>query len=194
VLAHDPARRALLLELVEPGWRLPARYAEDVVPGLLAALWRPPAPGHPFRALRDDAERWAREIPTAWERAGRPFERALVDEALSALAALGPTQRDEVVLHQDLHAGNVLRGTPARWVAIDPKPVVGERAFDLVALARNHPDPELLRRLAFAAGVDPERARGWALAHALAWGCEPDGRWIPEQVAAARSLSASARS
>jgi streptomycin 6-kinase len=70
-----------------------------------------------------------------------------------------------------------------------PKPLVGERGFDLVAPARNDPDPALLRRLALAAGVDPERARGWAVAHALAWGYEQDGRWLPEMVAAARRLS-----
>jgi streptomycin 6-kinase len=190
VLEHDPERRALLLERIEPGCALPRSRIEEVTPGILAALWRSPAPGHRFRALRDEAERWAREIPAAWERAGRPFERALVDAAVEALRALGPTQADEVVLHQDLHAGNVLRSTRAGWLVIDPKPLVGERAFDLVALARNDPDPRLLRRLALAAGADPERARGWALAHALAWGYEQDGRWLAEMVSAARSLRA----
>jgi streptomycin 6-kinase len=192
VLAHDPGRRALLLERLEPGSPLPPRRVEEAMPGILAAVWRPPAPGHPFRSLRDEAARWARDVPVAWERAGRPFERALVDEAVAALGALAPTQPDAVVLHQDLHAGNVLRAGRAPWLVIDPKPLVGERAFDLVAIARNRPDRELLARLARATGVDPERARGWALAHALAWGREADGRWLPAMVAAARSLSATA--
>jgi len=139
VLAHDPARRALLLERVAPGSALPEEQVEHVMPDVLAALWRPPAPGHPFRALRDEAERWAETIPSAWERAGRPFARALVDAAVEALRALGPTQPDEVVVHQDLHAGNVLRGTRRPWLVIDPKPLVGERAFDLVALAAQPP-------------------------------------------------------
>jgi streptomycin 6-kinase len=189
VLEHDPERRALLLERVEPGSPLPEAEVEAVLPALLTGIWRAPPAGHPFRSLRDEAARWALAIPAAWERAGRPFARELVDEAVDALRALGPSQRDEVVLHQDLHAGNVLRGTRAPWLVIDPKPLVGERAFDLVALARNRPDRAYLHRLALATGIDPERARGWALAHALAWGCEPGDRWIPEQVAAARSLS-----
>ncbi len=88
-----------------------------------------------------------------------------------------------------LHAGNVLRGTRAPWLAIDPKPIAGERAFDLVVLARNRPDRAFVRRMALAAGVDPERALGWALAHALAWGYEPGDRWIPSHVAAAEALS-----
>jgi streptomycin 6-kinase len=188
VLAHDPARRTLLLERIEPGSALPDDEVEAVVPDILATIWRPPARDHPFRALHDEAERWAHAIPDAWERGGRPFARALVDEAVAALRALGPTQPDQVVVHQDLHAGNVLRGARAPWLVIDPKPLAGERAFDLVALARNRPDPAFLRRLALATGVDPERARGWALAHALAWGCQ-GGRWLPGQVAAAAALS-----
>jgi streptomycin 6-kinase len=189
VLEHDHERRALLLERVEPGLPLPDDEVEAVLPGLFTAVWREPAAGHPFRALRDEAARWAVAIPAARERAGRPFERALVDEAVTALEALGPTQADEVVVHQDLHAGNVLRGTRAPWLVIDPKPLAGERAFDLVALARNIPDRALVRRVALAAGVDPERALGWAQAHALAWGYEPGDRWIPWMVEVARSLS-----
>jgi streptomycin 6-kinase len=193
VLAHDPGRRALLLERVEPGLPLPDDDAEAVLPGLLKAIWREPAPGHPFNSLRDEAERWAAAIPAAWERAGRPFERALVDEAVRSLEELGPSQPDAVVVHQDLHPGNVLRGTRAPWLVIDPKPLAGERAFDLVALARNIPDRALVRRAAVAAGVDPERALGWAQAHALAWGYEPGDRWIPWMVTAARRLSRSGR-
>jgi streptomycin 6-kinase len=189
VLEHDPERRALLLERVQPGLPLPDDEVEAVLPGLFTAVWREPGAGHPFRALRDEAACWAVAIPAAWERAGRPFERALVDEAVAALEALAPTQPDEVVVHQDLHGGNVLRGTRAPWLLIDPKPLAGERAFDLVALARNIPDRALVRRVARAAGVDPERALGWAEAHALAWGHEPGDRWIPWMVEVARRLS-----
>jgi streptomycin 6-kinase len=193
VLEHDPERRALLLERIEPGLPLPDDQVEAVLPDLFTGVWREPSPGHPFRALSAEAERWAAAIPAAWERAGRPFERALIDEAVGALEALAPTQADAVVVHQDLHAGNVLRGTRAPWLVIDPKPLVGERAFDLVALARNLPDPALVRRVARATGVDPERALGWAQAHALAWGYEPGDRWIPWMVSVARRLSRSGR-
>jgi streptomycin 6-kinase len=193
VLEHDPERRALLLERVDPGLPLPDGDVEAVLPGLLTAAWREPAPDHPFGALAAEAARWAVEIPASWERASRPFERALVDEAVRTLEALGPAQDHAVVLHQDLHAGNVLRGTRAPWLVIDPKPLVGERAFDLVALARNMPDRALVRRAARAAGVDPERVLRWAQAHALAWGREPGDRWIPWMVTAARRLSSSGR-
>ena len=59
VLAHDPERRALLLERVDPGIALPDDEVEAVAPELLRAIWRAPAAGHPFRSLSDDAARWA---------------------------------------------------------------------------------------------------------------------------------------
>jgi streptomycin 6-kinase len=86
----------------------------------------------------------------------------------------GPTQRESVVLHQDFHCGNVLESERG-WLAIDPKPLVGEREFDVASLVRDRrptTKAAMERRLAYLVErleLDPERARGWAIAHALAW-------------------------
>lgn len=45
--------------------------------------------------------------------------------------------RDEVVLHGDLHHGNVLDFGDRGWLAIDPKGLVGERTFDYCNLLTN---------------------------------------------------------
>lgn len=193
VLAHDPERRAMLLEHVTPGGTLPAEEIEATIPAVLRRLWSAPPPGPAFRELADDAARWQRDIPRAWEAGGRPFPPALLHEALDAMEALAPTQPERVLCHQDLHGGNVLRSGRAGHLVIDPLPVAGERAFDLLGVGLNHPDKALLERIARAAGVDPERARRWALVHALAWGYEgpaEDGRWLPRHIAVARTLSA----
>ena len=86
-----------------------------------------------------------------------------------------------MVLHQDLHGGNVLRAERSPWLAIDPKPLVGEREFDLASLIRDtreRIDERLVRRrldlLSELLGLDRERMRCWALVHALAWGVEGD--------------------
>ena len=55
-----------------------------------------------------------------------------------------------MVVHQDFHGGNVLRAQREQWLVIDPKPLVGERAFDAASLLRDRRD-ELAR--------DPEPAR-----------------------------------
>jgi streptomycin 6-kinase len=188
LLAHDPARRALLLERCRPGEQLWALEDEDAAnaaaAGVLEALWRPPAPGHPFRTLAGEARRWLLVLPARWAALGRPCPKAVLDEGLAWLAQ--PPAGPEVVLHQDLHGGNVLR-QGGGWLAIDPKPLVGEPAFDLASLLRDRrpalaADPAPRRRmqrrldvLADATGLDRERLRGWGLAHSLTWGIEAGG-------------------
>jgi streptomycin 6-kinase len=99
---------------------------------------------------------------------------------------------DGVVLHQDLHGGNVLKGRD--WLAIDPKPLVGEPAFDLASLLRDRRPTthgRIRRRLDLLTaetGTDRERAREWGIAHALAWGLEPD-RAHPMHLACAQWLA-----
>lgn len=185
LLAQDRGRRALLLEAVVPGDPAMGAEAREALLGVLPVLWRPLRPGHPFRALTAEAARWAEEIPAAWERFGRPFERTLVDRAVELLRELTPWGGEPVLLHGDLHGGNVLGG-PTDWVAIDPKPLVGEPAFDLSAGVRNE---QLAIRDAARLGLDPARVRGWALAHALAWGWSAEG-WDENHVALARELAA----
>jgi streptomycin 6-kinase len=76
------------------------------------------------------------------------------------------------------------------WLAIDAKPLVGEREFDVASLIRDRRPASKARmehRLAYLVerlGLDPERTRGWAIAHALAW----DGD--AEMINCARYLSA----
>jgi streptomycin 6-kinase len=191
VLAADPGERALLLERCVPGTTLWEVVDEDeadrIAAGLLRRLWRPAPARHPFRLLADEAARWADELPRRWERAGRPCERSLLDEAVAFLRAAGPDQGEQVVVHQDFHGGNVLRAEREPWLAIDPKPLVGEREFDTASFLRDRRDelardPGSVRRvrrrldlLAAELDLDRERMRGWGIAHALAWGLDDDG-------------------
>jgi streptomycin 6-kinase len=202
LLAHDPTRRALLLERCEPGttlWRTDEDTALAVAVAILRRLARPAPASAPFRRLEDEAARWAEQLPARWERFGRPFERALLDRALAFLAE--PASGDEpVVLHQDLHGGNILRAVREPWLAIDPKPLVGERAFDGASFLRDRrpdlardPDPlgrirRRLDRLSAELGLDRERVRGWGIVHALAWGVT-ETEVMPLHVACARWLA-----
>jgi streptomycin 6-kinase len=180
LLDHDPDRGALLLERCEPGTTLLEGTDEvgslPIAARVLSRLWRPPGPGHPFRALASDADRWVRTLPARWEQLGRPFERSLLDELVAAFVELPPTQGDLVVCHQDFHRGNVLRAEREEWLAIDPKPVVAEREFDTAALIRDGDgDPcERLDFLVSELALDRERMRRWALSHTLAWSFDED--------------------
>jgi streptomycin 6-kinase len=194
LLAHDAERRVLLLERCVPGdplWGVADEdAANDAAAAVLRRLWRPPPARHDFRPLAEEARRWAAELPRRWERHGRPFERALLDRAVGWIGELlASPPRDPAVLHQDLHGRNVLRAQRKPWLAIDPKPLVGERAFDAASLLRDrrrelaaepHPVARMRRRLdqlSDALGLDRERMRRWAVVHALAWGMEEDERF-----------------
>ncbi len=97
------------------------------------------------------------------------------------------TSREIAILHGDLHHENVLDSTRG-WLAIDPKGVAGERAYDVANLFLNPAgigrlvlDPERAQQLAAIAsemlGLDRSRVLGFAFAHAglsAAW-CIEDG-------------------
>jgi streptomycin 6-kinase len=118
-----------------------------------------------------------------------------VDAAVEFLTVLPPTQPESVLVHQDLHGGNVLAAQREPWLAIDPKPVAGERAFALAPVVRSaelgHARAAVHRRLdhlAAETGVDRERARGWAVGQTLAWAFADDGGALPHHVDVARWL------
>jgi streptomycin 6-kinase len=177
LLAHDEERHALLLERCRPGTFLAELDADaglGVLIGLLPRLWKPA--GHPFRSLAEEAGWWAGSIHGEWEDAGRPVEQDLVDAAVSALEELAPTQGEQVLIHQDLHAENVLAAEREPWLVIDPKPLAGEREFGLASIIRSvelgHSERAVvdrLDRLSSELGLDRERARGWALGQTIAW-------------------------
>jgi streptomycin 6-kinase len=82
---------------------------------------------------------------------------------------------DLVVLHGDIHHGNVLHDANRGWLAIDPKGLHGERGFDYANIFCN-PDLEtvtapgrLARQNAIVAKearLDPRRLLKWILAYA----------------------------
>jgi len=200
LIAGDGVRRALVVERCLPGtqlWEVEEGRANEIAADVLSQLWQA-APIGAFRSLAGEAARWAAELPLTWEGAGRPFEQALLDEAVEFLATASSTAEDDALLHQDLHGGNILQSERG-WLAIDPKPLVGERAFDVASLLRDRRDDlardpdaagRIRRRLDFFSDrleLDRERVRGWGIAHALAWGFE-GGRPLADHIECARAL------
>jgi streptomycin 6-kinase len=170
VLLYESDGEALLLERCEPGTPLldePDEVAARGVAEILRTWWRPAPPG--LRSTDAVAADWAARIAAAPPR--------LRDAALAALP--GRYEGEPMLLHGDLHPGNVLRAQRRPWLAIDPKPKAGDPAYDLAAVLRDRVTPEnAARRLAIVTevtGIDPARARGWALAQAvegLVWAAE----------------------
>lgn len=195
LIDHDPGRHALLVERCEPGTHLSERdpsEALDVLIGLLPRLWI--SVDGPFRSLVDEAIEWADELRGLWVRAGRPFEESLVDAALAALESVIGSSHEAVLLHQDLHADNVLRSSREPWLVIDPKPLVGDPAFSVAPIVRSfemgHSRRDAvyrLDRLTDELGLDRDRALAWTVGQTLAWAFE-GGAAIETHVETARWL------
>lgn len=185
LLEVDRERSALLVERALPGTSLwEVEEDEDATrkaASVLRRLWsRPPPAHHPFRLLADEAETWVDQVRRDWEAQGRPFERELIDAAAAAAHELSATQPTLVVCHQDFQGSNVLRAEREPWLAIDPKPIVGEPAFDVASLLRDRRwdirGGVIRRRLDLLAAeldLDRERMRDWGIVHALYWGVGP---------------------
>lgn len=165
---------AMLIERCLPGRTLaeaePAQVQDEVVAGLLRRLWREPPHAHGFRELAQMCEGWAAEAERALERAPARLDAGLVRTGLGLLRELPRTATQSVVLFTDLHAGNVLAAEREPWLAIDPKPYVGDPSYDPVQHMLNcqdrlERDPVgLARRMADLTGSDAGRVRSWLLA------------------------------
>ena len=175
----------LLLEEVVPGdpvSSLPDDEATVVLARCLRALWRPVPVGCGLPTVE-------RECAALWVGAGLPAP--VVERARRALTGLLASAPDAVVLHGDLHHGNLLR-TRDGWLAIDPHGLVGEPAYDVGPLLFNPLEREVaglvdrrLDLLAAELGLARERLRRWGLVRAVlacSWSVQageelPSGIW-----------------
>jgi len=182
--AHE-ALGAMLLERCEPGTTLravPESEQDVVIAKVLNRLWRTPLAPHPFRPLSVMMAYWSDETlskSSQWADAG------LVREGLRIMKDLADHAPREVLLATDLHAGNVLRAQREPWLAIDPKPFIGDMAYDatqhlLNCLERLELDPVgTISRFAEVLGVDQERVHLWTFARAAA---EPRESWKDDRL------------
>ncbi|MEZ4651363.1 MAG: aminoglycoside phosphotransferase family protein [Candidatus Eisenbacteria bacterium] len=108
---------------------------------------------------------------------------ALLDTALSLFEELPRTAAHTVLLATDLHAGNVLRAERRPWLVIDPKPFLGDPAYDVTQHLLNcgermAADPlGLVSRIAALAGLDAGRVRLWMFARAATTSPESHRLW-----------------
>jgi streptomycin 6-kinase len=176
LLEADDELGAMLLERCRPGDMLrsePEAKWDLVVATLLKRLWRRPGQDDlpRFRHLSVMLESWSHAALAqahCWPDAG------LVRHGLQLFQELSKPSHEDKLLATDLHAANVLRSEREPWLVIDPKPFIGDAAFDLVqhlhtCEARLHADPVgMVKRMADLAEVDDERVRLWTFARSAA--------------------------
>lgn len=208
LLDSDAGDAALLLERCVPGTLLRRmavvedERATSIACDVMRLLWR--TPGGPFPAMaewNDDL----RALRPYYGGGTGPFPAAIVDEVERLADDLSASAPAPFLLHGDLHHDNILAAGRAPWLAIDPKGLIGEPAYEAGVLLfnprpllRDAPDPArlLARRvdqLAEELAVDRARIRGWGLVRAVLsawWDVEEYGAPSPETLGCAELLAA----
>jgi streptomycin 6-kinase len=193
LLEAEPGEGVLLLERLSPG--VPLERMEDDVRAtsiagqVMRQLWRPVQQEKGLLSL----EKWTaglRRLRAQFEGGSGPFPEALVSRAEGLIAELLASSDERTLMHGDLHYWNILSAQRQEWLAIDPKGVVGDPAFEPSAWLLNTKPAELygselkrqLRRRVdqFSEELGLERARvlGWGCARAVLsswWSYEDHG-------------------
>ena len=184
---------AVLLERLDPAIPLSTLVREDdhQATRILAQVIAQLAP----RGIPDGTSAvidWASSFDRYLERGTLDIPHDLVRHARDLYLDLARSQRDVRLLHGDLHHANVLYDSTRGWVAVDPKGVVGEIAFEVGAALRNPIEmPEIftnpsvidarIRVFSEALTLDRSRVVGWAFGQAVLaaiWLIE-DGEPVP---------------
>jgi streptomycin 6-kinase len=194
----DGPTTALLLEICEPGIALSRAMAEPdrdlVIAGLLQRLWIQPPIGHPFRPLALMCDQWATRFELdnakAIARGEEQIDPGLARAGIELFRQLPLTADRSVLLLTDLHHDNVLSARREPWLVIDPKPYLGDPAYDTLQHMLNFPgrlaaDPRgLAGRMAGLLGLDPGRVRLWLFARCVQESVEePDLREVAAKLA-----------
>lgn len=202
LLKADPEAGVLLLERLRPGrMLLTLAEADDeaataVAADLLRQLWRPLPESHPFPTIAD----WGKGLGRLRERFGGgvgPLPKALVEEAETHFRDLSASMAPPVLLHGDFHHWNVMTAERQPWLAIDPKGLAGEPAYEVGPLLYNPtgillkwPNPAKItaRRIDMLAErleIDRQRIIGWGVYQCVlsaCWSLEDQGYGWEEAV------------
>ena len=170
---------ALLVERCVPGTPLDQVLTgpeqDQVVARLLRQLWAQPHAAYPFRPLAEMCAARASpgSILSSALATAYSCSNSSARAGIALFRALPGTADARVLLCTDLHGENILAAQRSPWLMIDPKPYVGDPAYDLLQHMLNCEDrlaadpAGLADRMAGLAGIDADRVRQWLFARSV---------------------------
>jgi streptomycin 6-kinase len=167
----DEATQVLLLERCVPGTGsgddLDVATGNEIVASVLTELHavEPPAPGE-FEPLAMWVEHFRERMWDSFERFEPPVDRGVVAHADELFTSLLTSSTESVLLHGDLGPGHFVLSERG-WLAIDPYPVLGDRAFDVGHDLSRCDLRDAREHVAFFADrldLDARRIAGWTFA------------------------------
>lgn len=171
MLLENGGERLLSKELATSG----DVHATDIICEVLARILSP-SPVQPPVTLQPLKERFSSLFRKVHDESSQPVDRLYVEAANIADQLLADA-RDQRPLHADIHHDNIIHG-PRGWLAIDPKGVYGDPAFEAANVFYNPLDDDDLcgdatriARLAEAFSRVTKQSPTRLLNYALAYGC-----------------------
>lgn len=183
VYDFDRTHQALLLEQATPGSSLKSLYPVEETRVMSAYAGVVQNLSHVTKDIREKGFRHLRDWLKVFDRINEEaLPPHLVTKAKDVGRKLLEAGSEEGVLHGDLHLDNILCHRE-RWLAIDPKGIVGPRDFD-VACFDFVTDEELLNeraaiehfqrrvaQLSQMAAIDPTRLSKWVFIRLMLGAC-----------------------
>jgi streptomycin 6-kinase len=182
LFVFDETRSALLLEKLAPGENLKTIFQNNHLRAVETAIevmrkfWRKPPGRHDFPLLED----WFAGLRQAEK---TDFAPRYIEKAQRFFAELNSAPAPKMLLHGDFHHENILSSAREKFLAIDPKGIVGSIGYDLGVFLINHAnwlasEPDLpaklnlaIQRFSEAFQIAPQNLRKWVFAHSVlsAW-------------------------
>jgi streptomycin 6-kinase len=179
LLQENTPSGKMLLECIKPGENLEKlNYSQkgvEISIEVMHKLHKPINERSAFPNIKEWFDGFAK-LRQAFSGGTGPFPTDLIARAENISKALLATMGEQVLLHGDLHYGNILYSDERGWLAIDPKGVIGEREFEipLPKLNESFTKKQLgntLNDFLEITGFNRQRVLGWLFAKTVlaAW-------------------------
>jgi streptomycin 6-kinase len=182
IIDADHQMGAILLERIIPGDNLLSmaddHHQTEIAAQIMNGLWCPVPRENVFPTIKKWCQAFKRYHKIFLGDIG-PLDRNIVQTADELATELLQENKEEFLLHGDFHHLNILQQGKSSWVAIDPKGVIGDRAFEMGSYLYN-PIPDLLNNqdiesiiksridiLVNITGVDRKRIIAWSVVRAV---------------------------
>lgn len=129
----------ILLERVTPGVPL-SEEADDekatkILSSVIKKLYKHLPASHTFTTI----DGWIKELSNFHNKPNSIMQPSvnMINKARELFTYLIKSSASAVLVHGDLHHDNILSSTRAGWLAIDPKGIAAEPAYEVAAMIRN---------------------------------------------------------
>ncbi|NRS18196.1 phosphotransferase [Brevibacillus sp. HB1.4B] len=186
LLDADEEKGIMLLERIMPGETMDKLSSEEeriqCLADVIKRMHTPVSNAGKLASTFPTIADWAvglEKIRPYFQGGTGPIPEQMVNRAMQWYKKLLSTQKEQCLLHGDLHHENILRAEREPWLAIDPKGLIGETEYEVIPFLLNHlPEDgveEVMKQridgLTKALSLQKERVLAWAYCHSVlsAW-------------------------